>query len=182
MGRYKISIKDKDGNFKKLWQENTLGRLLDVKIPGITGSYTTEYRTPNHIVDAGLNGLAKLAVEKGTQDDFDCIALGTSDASPGVDDQTTLEAEITETTHEGRGLSRTQASTINVATNKATLEEEFTVTETTTPTGNIPIKEVGIFSQDTEGGTMLSRTVITTKNVDTDDKITVTYELTLSRT
>jgi hypothetical protein len=176
MGHYKITIKDKDGNLKSLWQENALGRLLGIQIPGITGRYSTEYRTKNRIVDAGLNALAKRAGGV-AQDEFKYIALGIDDTEE-ENDQTALEDEITDVTHSGRGLERALATTVDVTDNKLTLEEEFTVTGTAT---NIPIKEVGVFSQLAVGGTMLSRTVITTKNVDTGDKITITYELTLAR-
>jgi hypothetical protein len=176
MGHYKITIKDKEGNLKKLWQENVLGRLLGIKIPGITGKYTTEYRTKNLIVNDGLEALAKRAVGE-VQDEFKYIALGIDDTAAENTDSA-LASEITDATHSGRGLERALASTISVTDYEATLEKEFTVTGTAT---NIPIKEVGIFDQLAIGGTMLSRTVITTKNVDTGDTITITYELTLAR-
>jgi hypothetical protein len=175
MGHYKITIKDSEGNYKSLWQENALGKLLGIQIPGVTGKYTTEYTTKNLIVDAGLNALCKRASGE-AQDEFKWIALGIEDLAE-QNDQTALEGEITDDTHSGRGLERAVAS-VNVTTNKLTLEKEFTVTGTAT---NIAIKEVGVFSQLAVGGTMLSRTVITTKNVDTGDKITITYELTLAR-
>ncbi len=177
MGHYKISIRDKEGNLKMLWQPNALGRAMGVQIPGITGNYTTEYNTPNHIVDGGLEALCKRALGV-TQTEFKWIALGIDDSSPNVDGQTALEDEITDGTHSGRNLERALATTIDVTANVAKLEHEFEVGGTTT---NIPIKEVGIFDQLALGGKMLSRTVITTKNVDTGDKITITYELTLAR-
>ncbi len=173
MGHYKISIKDKDGNLKSLWQENKLGELLGIQIPGITGNYTTEYRTKNHIVDDGLEELAKGAIGDSAPT-FKFIALGTDDTLE-EDDDSELRAEILD-----RGIERAEATTQSVTANVATLVEEFEVTGSA---ANIPIKEIGIFDDVTPAGsTMLSRTVITTKNVDTDDKITVTYELTLSRT
>ncbi len=176
MGHYKISIRDKEGNLKNLWQPNALG-FLGVRIPGITGNYTTQYTTKNRIVDDGLEAIAKRGIGV-AQDEFKFIALGIDDTGE-QDDDSTLASEITDTTHPGRDLERAEATTQSVTANVATLEQEFTVGGTAT---NIPIKEVGVFDQLALGGTMLSRTVITTKNVDTGDKITITYELTLART
>jgi hypothetical protein len=172
-GHLKVRIKDAEGNFKNLWQENKLGDILKIKLPGITGKYSTEYHKDNLIVNAGLAGIASRYNGDGAVDAFTYIALGTSDNNTDPELKTALVAEITT-----RGLERAQATTITreetaVANDTAKLVEEFTVTG---DPANIAINEVGIFSAATEG-TMGSRTVITTKNVDTGDKIEITYTL-----
>ena len=172
-GRLRITIKDKFGNYKKLWQENSLGDILKVKIPYITGKYATEYRKDNLIVNAGLAGVASRFNGDGGEAVFNVIAVGTGTAAVAATN-TTLGAELTT-----RGFARATAvlsrTTTVVANDTARLVREFTVTAGT-PTGNIAVSEVGIFNA-LSAGTMASRTVITTKNVDTGDKLEVTYTL-----
>lgn len=167
-GHFKIRIKDSFGNLKSLWQENKLGELLSIKIPFITGRYSTEYHKDNLIIDAGLAGIASRYNGDGSEAAFTYIAVGDSDTAAAAD-QTTLVSEIT-----GNGLARAAATASRETTTKtndtAKLLKEFTVT------GTEAIKEVGIFNADT-AGTMGSRTVITTKNVDDGDTIEITYTL-----
>ena len=167
-GHLKIRIKDSEGNYKNLWQENKLGELLGIKIPGLTGKYSTEYHKDNLIVDAGLAGIASRYNGDGSEAVFTYIAVGTSDTAAAAD-QTTLVSEITTD-----GLARASATPSRETTTKtndtAKLVKEFAVT------GTKAINEVGIFNAATDG-TMGSRTVITTKNVDDGDTIEISYEL-----
>jgi hypothetical protein len=167
-GHVRITIKDSDGNYKKLWQENALGELLGIKIPGITGRYSTEYNKDNLIVDAGLAGIASRYNGDGAEAAFTYIAVGTDDTAAAADN-TTLGAEITDS-----GLARAEATasreTTTATNDTAKLSEEFTVT------GTKAINEVGIFNA-ASAGTMGSRTVITTKNVEDGDTITIEYTL-----
>ena len=168
-GHVKIRIKDSEGNFKSLWQENKLGELLGLQIPGLTGKYSTEYHKDNLIVDAGLAGIASRYNGDGAEAAFTYIAVGTSDTDPTDGTKETLVAEITDS-----GLERAAATASREKTTKtndtAKLVKEFTVT------GPKAINEVGILNAATDG-TLGSRTVITTKNVDSGDTIEITYTL-----
>jgi hypothetical protein len=167
-GHYKITIKDSNGNYKNLWQENALGELLGIRIPFITGRYSTEYHKDNLIVDAGLAGIASRYNGDGSEDEFKYIAVGTDDTAAAAGN-TTLGTEITDS-----GLSRALATasreTTTATNDTAKLSNEFSVT------GTKAIKEVGVFNA-ASAGTMGSRTVITTKNVESGDTITIEYTL-----
>lgn len=166
-----IQIKGKDGNLKELFQENWLGKLIKKEIPYLTGHYTTEYRAANLIVDAGLAGIASRYNGDGSEAAFTYIAVGTDDTAAAAG-QTALVAEI-----EDSGLERAEATesreTTTATNDTAKLSKEFTVT------GTKAIKEVGVFNA-ASAGTMGSRTVITTKNVENGDTITITYTLVIA--
>jgi hypothetical protein len=164
-----ISIKDKNGNPKKLWQPNILGNILKVKIPYITGFFTYEYKCSNLIVNAGLAGIASRYNGDGSEAAFTYIAVGTDDtAATAVD--TTLGAEIADSGLERAVADTIERTTTTVANDTARLIKAFSVT------GTKAINEVGIFNASSDG-TMGSRTVITTKNVENGDTITITYTL-----
>ena len=172
-GQYFIRIK-RNGKYIKLWQENWLGDFLfqnfrlQLHIPFILGSYQEQYATPNLVVTAGLAELAKLAINTGTPTAFSYIAVGT-DGTAAAAGQTALVAEITNS-----GLARATGTKsvvqTTVAGDTSQLLKEFSVT------GIKAIKEVGVLNA-ASAGTMLSRTVITTKNVDSGDTIEITYKL-----
>ena len=172
-GQYFIRIK-RNGKYIKLWQENWLGNKLfqlfrlQPHIPFILGSYKEQYTTPNLLVTVGLAELAKLAIDTGTPTAFSYIAVGTDDTAAAAG-QTALVAEITDS-----GLARAigTKSTVQttVAGDTSQLLKEFSVT------GTKAIKEVGVFNA-TPAGTMLSRSIITTKNVGSGDTIEITYKL-----
>jgi len=166
-----IQIKDKEGNLKPLWQENWFGKILKKEIPYLTGHYTTEYRVANLIVDAGLAGIASRYNGDGAEAAFTYIAVGTDDTG-AASGQTTLVAEIGDS-----GLSRASAAasreTTTATNDTAKLSKEFSVS------GTKAIKEVGIFNA-ASAGTMGSRVVITTKNVENGDTITISYTLVIA--
>jgi len=174
LGQYGVQIKDKDGNLKDLWQENSFGFWLYqltglvVKIPYLTGHYTKNYVSPNTVVNTGLAELAKLSIDTGTPTAFSYIATGTDNTAVTASD-TSLGAEIIDS-----GLSRAQGTkstvTTNVTDDTAQLVKSFNVT------GTKAIKELGVFNAASTG-TMLSRAVITTKNVENGDTIQFTFQL-----
>lgn len=166
-GEITVRIKDEDGDYKDLWQENWLGRLTGLRIPYVTGFYTKSYHTKNLIVDDGLAGLASRFNGDGGEAVFEYIAVGSDDTSETSSDSA-LENEIT-----GNGLERASASvsreTTNVTDDTAVLENSFSVT------GSESVSEIGIFN-DASSGTMYSRKVIATKNVEDGDTFEVTYK------
>ncbi len=166
-GEYTIRIENEDG-VKKLWQPNSLGKVLGIKLPFITGKYVEEYKEKNLVVDSGLAAIASRINGDGSEDIFTYIAVGDDDTAESASD-TSLGSEIT-----GNGLARANASvsreTTNTTNDTAVLEYKFDVT------GSESIREVGVFN-DASSGTMLSRTVIATKNVSDGDDITITYKV-----
>jgi hypothetical protein len=168
LGQYRVQIKDKDGNLKDLWQENSFGFWLYELTPYLTGHYTKNYVSPNTVVNAGLAELAKLSIDTGTPTAFSYIAVGTDNTAVMATD-TSLGAEITDS-----GLSRAQGTkstvTKNVTDDTSQLVNSFNVT------GTKAITELGVFNAASTG-TMLSRAVITTKNVENGDTIQFTFQL-----
>lgn len=122
------------------------------------------------ITNAGLAALAarQLWDTADHEAPFTYIAVGTDDTAAAAT-QTTLEAEITDSGLERAAGTPTQEDT-NVTDDTAQLVKAFSVT------GTKAIKEVGVFNA-ASAGTMLSRDVITTKNVENGDTITITHKV-----
>ena len=124
---------------------------------------TKEWSIKNLIMDAGEDAVADLL--GGTGDPFDYIALGT-DNTAADDAQTTLIAEIST-----NGGSRTQDAATAVAANVYTVDVTFTFT------GALAIVEVGLLNA-AAAGDMLARQVFSVINVDNNDQLTVTWNIT----
>jgi len=174
VGRYNLTITDKNGELKELWQENKLGRFifekfgLDLRIPYLTGGMALSYNVYNLVVNAGLAGVASVINGDGSEAAFTYLAVGTDDTAAAAGN-TTLGTEITDS-----GLERASATasrvTTTVTNDTAQLLKAFSVT------GTKAVAEVGVLNASSTG-TMLSRTVITTKNVENGDTLTITYKI-----
>ena len=171
-GSYGIQIK-RDGEYMNLWQENKVGYWLYAltgivfKLP-LLGGYTKQYWKSNLIVNTGLVELAALAIDSGTPTAFSFIGVGTDNTAAAAAD-TTLGVEITDS-----GLARTAGTksitTTTVTNDTAQLFKSFSVT------GIKAVVEVGIFNASSSGD-MLSRSIITTKNVENGDDLVITYKI-----
>ena len=171
-GHYSLRVKDGQGNYKNLWQENAFGGFLlslrlDIRTP-LTGGFSTTYEKDNLVVNAGLAGIASRLNGDGAEAAFTYIALGT-DTTAAAAANTALGTELA-----ADGLSRAAATasrdTENVSNDTAKLVKTFSAT------GSHAIAEIGIFNA-ASAGTMLSRTIITTKNVANGDSLEVTYTI-----
>lgn len=176
-GKYRIVRRDKDGNILPLWQENALGSFIlkhfakDVRLPLVTGGMRLAYEKKNLVVNGGLAAIADLVGDVNTINPFTYIALGDDDTAASGS-QTALQNELS-----SDGLGRAQG-TVSLETT-TTSNDTLQITKTFTFSGSTPtsIKEIGIFNASSSG-TMLSRTVITTKMVDTSgETLEVTYQL-----
>lgn len=121
------------------------------------------------ITNAGLAALAarQLFDTAGHEAPFVYIALGTGDTAAEATD-TTLEAEITDS-----GLERATATASQVETNVA--NDTAQLAKTFTATGSKAVKEVGVLNASSNG-TLLSRSVITTKNVESGETLAITHK------
>jgi len=174
-GHVTMTIRDKDGNAKSVWQPNKLGFALlhaglEIRIPFLTGNYQDTFETDNLIVNDGLTA----AVDSGGVNVFDYLALGTDSTSPTASDSA-LGSELS-----SNGLSRTQGSVSQITTNVSNDTHEVTNTFTYTASSSTAVEEVGLFEQ-ASGGTMFARALTGTKTVNTNgETIDVTYEITAS--
>lgn len=143
-----LSVKDKNGNAKKLWNENCLGKFLRTHFGKdirnfIFGSWQPELRINNIITNTGRAGAASRFNGAGGEAAFTFLAVGTGTATPAVTD-TALGAEITT-----GGLARAAATvsrvTGTVANDTARLDHSWTATTTLSPT------ELGAFNAATAG-------------------------------
>ena len=123
-----------------------------------------DFSINNLIMDAGENEVAKLICGVAA-DPFDYIAIGTGDTAP-ADSQTELVAEIAT-----NGGARKQDSSTGVAANVATIDVTYDFT------GELAIKEVGLFNK-ASAGDMLARQVFAVINVDDGDHLTVSWSIT----
>ncbi len=133
------------------------------------GNLRDSWKSENLVVNGGLAFITGLLGGTGTVPTY--IALGTDDTAV-AGSQTALVAEITDS-----GLARA-TGTVSQETTTVT-DDTFQITKTFTATGSKTIEEVGIFNA-ASAGTMLSRALTTTKAIDTDENIVVTYKLKLA--
>lgn len=119
------------------------------------------------ITNAGLAALASREIydSAGHEAPFTYIAVGTGTTAAAATD-TTLEAEITDSGLE-RAVATLSRVETNVANDTAQRVHQFTVTGTKT------ITEIGVLNA-ASGGTLLARNIITAKNVENGDIITIT--------
>ena len=122
------------------------------------------------ITNAGLAALAsrQLWDTAGHEAPFIYIALGTGDTAEAATD-TTLEAEIADS-----GLERAEATASRVQTTVA--NDTAQLAKTFTATGSKAVTEVGVLNAASLG-TLLSRAVITTKNVESGETLAITHKV-----
>ena len=163
---------DKDGNSVKMFRENKLWEFLrsvfklDVKIPFITGNWTTDPIVQNDLTPAGFAAVASLIIG-GSVDAFEYLALGTGTATNAG-----LESEIT-----GSGGARAQGVTsledIDETNDTAQVVHEWTFS------GDLAITEEGLFNGSTSGspGTMLAFRNFSAINVENGMKLEITHQV-----
>lgn len=165
---------DKNGNIKAMFHWNFLGRFIakhfhkDLKIPYITGSWSTKPIIDNLVTTAG-KGIISGQVNGVTTSPVTAIALGigTTAAAAG---NTSLESEST-TNGAERGAATCTRQTTTTTNDTSQWVKTFTFT------GSFAITEEGLFDNNTSGGNMLARQVFSAINVVTGDTLQITHKV-----
>lgn len=176
-GRIKLTLKDKFGNTKKLWNENKLGKFfriylgLDLKGIFFLGCWKNNLEFHNIITSVGKAGLASRCNGDGSEAIFNYLALGIGTTAANIAD-TTLVSEIIDS-----GLVRSVATcsrtTTNVTNDTAKLTKVWTVT------GSKAITEVGALNASSVG-VLLGRQVFSAVNVIATDNFQIDYLFVIS--
>lgn len=171
------TLRDKDGNLKKLWQENRLatwlmkkGFLSPLKVEGnfLLGRYANEKVVSNLITNAGRAIISGLINGSGSPASFTYIAVGTSTTAAAATDT----ALGTETTTSGLGRA---AGTVSLMTTTIT-NDTAQITKTFTVTGTVAVTESGVFNASS-GATLLAHQVFSAINVASGDSLQITWKI-----
>lgn len=191
IGEIHFEVKDKYGNIRKQWNENTAGKYIrrsiskfvhrhglqsrtakylashGLRIPFLLGGYGSKAIIRNTITNAGLAGMASRCNGSGSEAAFTYLGVGTGTTAASASD-TTLETEITDS-----GLARASATasreTTTVTNDTATLDKTFSVT------GTKAVTEAGALNA-ASSGVLLGRQVFSAINVVNGDSLQITYK------
>ena len=175
-GHINIVLKDKDGNIKKLFNLNFIGRMLrnlNIQAPKLFlfGSWKNELAIHNLITTAGKGlGTALLgAVGSPAACTYLELGIGTNAAAAA---DTALQSAITDS-----GLARAAATVTQQTT--TTTNDTLQLVKQWTASGSKAITECGIFNASSSGS-MFGRQVFSAINVVSTDTIQITYQVKLS--
>jgi len=166
-------LRGADGQIKKLWQENRLGKFLrlhlsELRIPVITGNWGDKMENHNLVVDAGKAGVASRINGAGAEAAFTFVAIGTGTVAAAAGD-TTLGAEIT-TGGGARAAATASRVTTDVTNDTARLVLTYSFT------ASFAVTESGAFNASS-AGVMLARQVFSAINVVSGDSLEVTWNI-----
>lgn len=175
-------LKDKDGNIKPIFQENSIARWLIGKkgwlsphwinkpfawlLSPFLGHWSSCRNVSNLITNAGAAGVASRINGSGGEAAFTYIAVGTGSTAANVAD-TTLQTELA-----ASGLSRVNASVSRVTTDVA--NDSARLTTTFSVSGTQAVTESGVLNA-ASNGTLLARQVFSAVNVVNTDSLSVTW-------
>ncbi len=173
-----LSVKDKNGKTKKLFNDNVIGKFLrkkgvELKIPFLTGIYKKELVLKNTITDTGLAEMANLFGNVSLPVAFTYLALGTGTTAETTAD-TALELEVIDS-----GLARASA-TVTRETDTVT-NDTTQLLHTWTATASKTISELGAFNDATAGIMAGRKASFTAIPLDIGDSLQMTYEFIMSR-
>jgi hypothetical protein len=179
-------LRDSKGKVKKLWKDNLVGQAIrealrkiapssrfavqSIRVPFLTGRYTSALALHNLVVNAGLAGVASRINGAGGEAAFTYIAIGTGTTAPAPTD-TALQSEITT-----GGGARAAATTSRVTTDTPNDTAQNVVTFTFT--SSFAVTESGVFNAagPPPAGTMLARQTFAAINVANGDSLQVTWK------
>lgn len=202
-GRFNLKLNvdyvltDKDGNVKKIFVENDLGKRLlkffrtiapspigedgqvksgilnylaayGIRISYITGNWMGHARRSNLVTDAGKAGVASRINGSGAEAAFTYIAVGTGATAAAAGD-TALQTETSTS-----GLSRVNATASRVTTDVT--NDTARLTNTFTVTGTVAVTESGVLNAASVG-TLLCRQVFSAINVVNGDSLQITWNV-----
>lgn len=187
--------RDANGNIKAMFVENSLGTALlkyfrklqpspigedglvksgvlnhlaayGLRIPYITGVWSSHRKISNLVTDAGKAGVASRINGSGGEAAFTYIAVGTGATAAAAGD-TALQTETS-----GSGLSRANATasrvTTDVTNDSARLVHTFSVS------GTVAVTESGVLNAASTG-VLLARQVFSAVNVVNGDSLQITW-------
>jgi hypothetical protein len=171
MGVQTFILKDKDGNIKRLWNENRLGKFLfkrgiDIRIPFVTGFYDAKKVVKNLITYAGYAAMASRLNGAGSEAAFTYLGVGTGTTAANVAN-TGLETPITDS-----GLERAAATCTRITT--AQTNDTAKLDKTWSVTGSKAVTECVAFNAATDG-VALGRQVFSAINVANGDSLQIIY-------
>jgi len=164
---------DANGNPKSQFKGNLLWELanrflnLDLKVPFVTGYWTTRAIAHNTVTTKGKQ-IAAQQLGGTTTAPVTAIAIGIGSPS-----STALGSEIT-TNGGQRG-----AATVSNTTTSTTGDTEQWI-KTFTFTGSFAITEEGLFDNNASGGNMLASQTFSTVNVISGDSLQITHKVQFS--
>ncbi len=128
----------------------------------------------NTVSDGGKADVAELI--RGTGNSFGWLAVGDSGTALASGDNT-LNSEITNVTDLNRASATTSASTNNVTDDTS----RFVHTFTNSSSNQITVQETGIFNTSSANTSqMLAGQTFSDKNLDNNDTLKITYDITVS--
>lgn len=173
-GIVRIQLQDKDGNSKPIFQSNALWDVikkafdLDIKLPFITGKYTTEGVMYNTITTAGLSETAKL-LGGVAADAISHMAIGI-----GTGGTTALNSEISTGGGERAAVTPTSQTTTSTGdTVRSVNTFEFTDT--------FAVTEEGLLNAASSGD-LIAYKEFSAVNVADGDSLQITHDIVMSTT
>lgn len=190
-------LHDRFGNEKKMFAENKIGKAIlrffrqlapspigadgqvktgilnyfaayGIRIPFITGSWSSHIRRTNIVTNAGKAGVASRINGSGAEAAFTYIATGTGAVAAALGD-TTLGTELAVS-----GLSRANSTasriTTDVTNDTSRLQNTFTVT------GTAAVTESGVLNA-AAAGVLLARQTFSAINVVNGDSLQITWDV-----
>jgi len=161
-----IKIRNEDGSPAKGFIASLA--LYGLRIPFITGFWTSRMNVANLVTNAGMAGVASRINGAGAEAAFTYIAVGTGTTAAAAGN-TALETEITDS-----GLARANSSasrvTTDVTNDTAQLVNTFSVT------GTKAVTESGVLNASS-AGVLLCRQTFSAVNVVNGDSLQVTWKV-----
>lgn len=172
-GELTLSVRDKSGKVKKLWNENWLGRFirtylgLDLQGVSLLGNWGDNLKILNTTTNTGFAGCASRFNGADAEAAFTYLAVGTGTTAAAATD-TALEAEITT-----GGLERASATCTRVTTTQT--NDTAQLDKTWTASASHAVTEAGAFNA-ASAGVMAGRQVFTAVNLVSGDTLQVVYK------
>lgn len=172
-GIIEITVKDKDGNLKQLFNQNFLGKFLlkvfgwDFKIPFLFGHYADSLKIVNTITNTGKAESINLLGNVSTPAAFTYLAVGTGTTAAAATD-TALQTEIVDS-----GLARAAATVTRVTT--TVTNDTLQLVKQWTATGAKVVTEAGAFNAASTG-IILGRQVFSAVSLANTDTFQLTYK------
>ena len=176
-GIVEIQHKDKDGNLKKLWKENFIGKYIrsnfGLCLQGIflLGSWVDVLKFENTTTNTGFAAMASRCNGSGAEAAFTYLAVGTG-TTPSAAGDTALEAEITT-----GGLERASATASRTTTTQA--NDTAKLLHIFTSSASHAVTELGTLNAASTG-ILLGHQVFSVVNLVSGDTISLSHSFKFS--